>query len=316
MRNLSSVLVTGGGGFLGSSVCRQLLARDGIARVVALDKRTDSPGLAKIKHSTRLHLIPGDLLQPDLVENILREGTITAIIHLAAALPSSPPSALISQNVAGTSHLIDAARQAQIPLVTCSIDEVYGPTPVHQKFSETTPLAPGSAVAASYAAADLFAAAAARTHRQDIILTRATNCYGPGQPRHELIPRLVYLALRDQPVQLEGSGRQIRDWMHVDDCALGLIAALELGSRGQIYHLGANGENTDLGLARRILKILHKPESLITTSSGIPEDSPRHALETRRALQSLKWKARIPFRTGLEETVRQLAAELRPTGTL
>ena len=157
-----------------------------------------------------------------------------------------------------------------------------------------------------------MALAAVKTYGQDVVIARCTNNYGPRQHREKLIPHFIYQALRDQPLPIYGSGQQIRDWIHVEDCALGLIATYERGTKANVYHIGANSESTNLGIARRLLKILHKPETLITYVTDRPGHDMRYALNVSRSLQILGWKARIPFRTGFGEIVRELAADLRP----
>lgn len=183
--------------------------------------------------------------------------------------------------------------------------------PFRKKFDEFTKLRPSSPYSASKASADLLTIAAHTTYLQDVVIARCTNNYGPRQHREKLIPTLIYHAMRDEPLPIYGSGQQIRDWIHVEDCALGLIAAFEHGTPGKIYHLGARDEHTNLGIARTILKQLGKSESLISHVDDRPGHDARYALATRHSLESLGWKARIPFRTGFEETVREISSQLR-----
>ncbi|MGC6580832.1 MAG: dTDP-glucose 4,6-dehydratase [Akkermansiaceae bacterium] len=318
MRSLKSVLVTGGAGFIGSALVRKLLLRSEVERLIVLDSLTYAGNLQKLvgpDQDPRFHFTQGDVNDRELVLRILSEGQVSGTFHLAAEShverSISSPEEFIRTNIAGTSSLLEATRSHCCPMVVCSTDEVYGSTPAHTRFSESSPLNPSSPYSASKASADLLAFAAVKTYGQDVVVSRCTNCYGPRQHPEKLIPRLIFHALRDMPLPIYGSGQQIRDWMHVDDCALGLIAAFERGGTGQIYHLGANTEHTNLGIARSILKKLHKPESLIShVTDRLGHDS-RYALDVRRALQTLGWKARIPFRTGFEETVRELSSELR-----
>ncbi|MEN8695338.1 MAG: dTDP-glucose 4,6-dehydratase [Akkermansiaceae bacterium] len=318
MRSLKSVLVTGGAGFFGSALVRKLLLRNEVERLVVLDALTYAGDLRKLSgpnQDPRFHFVEGDINDSDLVARILLEGGVTGTFHLAAESHVDhsilAPADFIKTNVEGTSTLLEKTRAHGSPILICSTDEVYGTTPAHTRFSESAPLNPSSPYSASKASADLLALAALKTYGQDIVISRCTNCYGPRQHSEKLIPRLIFHALRDEALPIYGSGQQIRDWMHVDDCALGLIAAFEKGSSGQVYHLGANSEHTNLGIARRILKKLHKPETLISHVTDRPGHDVRYALDVRRSLQSLSWKARIPFRAGFEETVRELASELR-----
>ncbi len=298
---------------------RKLLERSDISRLVVLDSLTyagDRRNLSGPDQDPRFHFVEGSINDPELVQKLLKDAAITGIFHLAAEShvdrSIADPANFVHTNVGGTSCLLDCARLAQVPILICSTDEVYGPTPVHTTFSESDPLKPSSPYSASKAAADLMAIAAVTTYGQDVVIARCTNNYGPRQHREKLIPRFVYQALRDEPLPIYGSGQQIRDWIHVDDCALGLIAAYEHGTKANVYHIGASSESTNLGIARRLLKTLHKPESLITHVTDRPGHDMRYALNVSRSLQILGWKARIPFRTGFSEVVRELASDLRP----
>ena len=145
-----------------------------------------------------------------------------------------------------------------------------------------------------------------------MVIARCTNNYGPRQHQEKLIPKLIYCALRNQPLPIFGSGQQNRDWIHVEDCALGLIATFEFGPTGKIFNIGAKSEYTNLGMARNILKILKKLESLIEHIEDRPGHDSRYALDAKQALRILQWRARIPFRSGFESSVRELAGQLRP----
>jgi len=124
---------------------------------------------------------------------------------------------------------------------------------------------------------------------------------------------MIYQALRDAPLPLYGTGQQIRDWMHVEDCVKGLIATFERGHPNRVYHLGGKFERTNLGILRTILKLLHKPESLIENVPDRLGHDARYALDPRLALTQLGWRTRIPFRSGFEKVVRELSQSLRPS---
>ncbi|MEJ6580307.1 MAG: dTDP-glucose 4,6-dehydratase [Akkermansiaceae bacterium] len=320
MRSLRSLLITGGAGFIGSALVRKLLERDDLERLTVLDKFTYAGNRANLSgpdQDPRFRLIEGDILDRNLVQQILADHQCSGLLNLAAETHVDRSIAraddFVVTNIAGVSNLLDACRAANVPLLQCSTDEVYGPTPFPQQFDEFARLNPSSPYSASKASADLLVRAAHTTYRQDVVIARCTNNYGPRQHREKLIPTLIFHALRDEPLPLYGSGRQIRDWIHVDDCSLGLIAAFEKGQANRVFNLGAKCERTNLGIARTILSQLQKPESLITHVDDRPGHDIRYALNVRTALTALQWRARIPFRSGFEATVRELAAELRPT---
>ncbi|MCH1508303.1 MAG: GDP-mannose 4,6-dehydratase [Akkermansiaceae bacterium] len=318
MRSLSSLLLTGGAGFIGSTLVRKILERSEVEKLIVLDKFTyagDRNHLVGPDHDSRLTIVKGDILDQSLTTRLIEEHQFTGVLNLAAeshvdrSIASTQEFALT--NVLGASSLLEICRLLKVPFLQCSTDEVYGSTPFPKKFDEFTKLRPSSPYSASKASADLLTIAAHTTYLQDVVIARCTNNYGPRQHREKLIPTLIYHAMRDEPLPIYGSGQQIRDWIHVEDCALGLIAAFEHGTPGKIYHLGARDEHTNLGIARTILKQLGKPESLICHVDDRPGHDARYALATRHSLESLDWKARIPFRTGFEETVREISSQLR-----
>lgn len=319
MRSFRSVLLTGGAGFIGSTLARLLLERDDLQRLVVLDSLTYAGNRGNLNgpdRDPRFHFVEGDIGDLALVSRLLAEHRCTGILNLAAEShvdrSIADPSLFISTNVGGTSVLLTAAREAKVPFLQCSTDEVYGPIAFPKQADEATKLRPSSPYSASKASADLLALAAQTTYGQDVVIVRCTNNYGPRQHPEKLIPRFIYHALRDQALPIYGSGQQIRDWIHVEDCAKGIIAAFERGYSSRVYHLGAKFERTNLGIARNILKILHKPESLMTHVPDRLGHDNRYAIDARLALIELGWRARIPFRSGFEQVVRELSNTLRP----
>lgn len=319
MRSFRSILLTGGAGFIGSSLARHLLKRQDLERLTILDALTevgDRANLVGPDRDSRFNFVHGDINDRELVNRILRDSECTGIFNLAAESHVDrsirDSFQFVRTNVLGTSVLLDAARSFDIPFLQCSTDEVYGSIESTRLADETDKLRPSSPYSASKASADFFVHAAHRTHGQDVIIARCTNNYGPRQHREKLIPTLIYQALRNQPLPIYGSGRQIRDWIHVEDCSLGLIATFSKGFSNRIYHLGAKTERTNLGIAREVLKHLQKPESLISHVEDRPGHDERYALNPRRALVELGWRARIPFRSAFGDVVRELAQSLRP----
>lgn len=319
MRSLRSILLTGGAGFIGSTLARLLLERDDLEQLVVLDKLTyagNRGNLVGPDQDPRFHFVEGDIHDQALVAGLLERFQCTGIMHLAAEShvdrSIARPSDFIHTNIAGTSALLEAARPFETSFLQCSTDEVYGPIPFPGQVDESARIRPSSPYSASKASADLLVHASHTTYGQDVVIARCTNNYGPRQHLEKLIPTLIHHALRDQPLPIYGSGRQIRDWIHVEDCAKGLIATFEKGFSNRAYNIGAKFERTNLGIARTILKQLHKPESLIHHIDDRPGHDERYSVSPRLALIELEWRARIPFRSGFEKTVRELANHLRP----
>jgi dTDP-glucose 4,6-dehydratase len=319
VRSLRSILLTGGAGFIGSSLARLLLERNDLEKLIVLDKLTyagDRGNLVGPDQDARFHFVEGDISNQELVARLLEQFKGTGIMHLAAEThvdrSITKPACFIDTNIVGTSSLLEVARSFGTPFLQCSTDEVYGPVAFPGQADEFSRLKPSSPYSASKAGADLLVQAAHTTYGQDVIIARCTNNYGPRQHLEKLIPTLIHHALRDQPLPIYGSGRQIRDWIHVEDCAKGLIATFEKGFSNRTYNIGAKFERTNLGIAREILKFLHKPESLISHVEDRLGHDDRYALNPRLALIELDWRARIPFRSGFEKVVRELANTLRP----
>ena len=301
-------------------MARELLARPEVESLVVLDSLTyagNRENLTGPDQDPRFHFVEGDINDRDLVTSILKDANCTGLLHLAAEShvdrAIERPSDFISTNIGGTSVLLEAARVHKTPFLQCSTDEVYGSIDFPKQADESQKLRPSSPYSASKASADLLVQAAHTTYGQDVVIARCTNTYGPRQHPEKLIPKMIYQALRDAPLPIYGTGQQIRDWMHVEDCAKGLIAAFERGHSNRAYHLGAKFERTNLGISRTILKQLHKPESLIEYVEDRLGHDARYSLDPRLALIELGWRTRIPFRSGFEAVVRELSQSLRPS---
>ena len=319
MRSLRSILLTGGAGFIGSALTRALLYQPHLEHLVILDSLTYAGNRANLigpDQDPRLNFIEGDVGDGSLVSELLKKFKCSGIMHLAAEThvdqSIKQPAKFITTNVNGTFSLLDIARHHSVALLQCSTDEVYGPIATPTKADESFPLKPSSPYSASKASADLIVQAAHTTFGQEIVIARCSNNYGPRQHREKLIPTLLYHALRDEPLPIYGSGKQIRDWIHVDDTARGLISAFEKGETNRVYNLGANCERTNLEIARAVLKNLNKPESLIDHIEDRPGHDTRYAVDVTRSMNELGWQPKIPFQTGFEKVIHELSVTLSP----
>jgi dTDP-glucose 4,6-dehydratase len=308
---MSCVLVTGGCGFIGSNFIRWLLEDDSGARVVNLDKLTyagNLENLASVADSDRYEFCAGDISDRERVDGLLEQFPVEAIVNFAAEshvdrsiLDSTP---FIQTNIVGTQVLIDAARAAGIGrFVQVSTDEVYGSLGATGAFTEETPLAPNSPYAASKTAADLLVRAAVHTHDFPGIVTRCSNNYGPYQFPEKLIPLFISNALDHQPLPVYGDGENVRDWIHVDDHCRGIAAVLRQGEVGDVYNFGGRAEMSNIGLTRRLLELLDRPESLIRFVPDRPGHDQRYAIDCTRAEAELGWKPEVSFDEGLAATV-------------
>lgn len=315
MRELRSILLTGGAGFIGSSLARHLLRVEQLERLIVLDKLTyagNRSNLGALEDDPRFHFVKGDIADRALVAALLKQEAVTGVFNLAAEshVDHSIDDAedFIATNIVGTANLLEECRGAKVSLLQCSTDEVYGSATPPAKFTEESPLIPSSAYSASKASGDLLCLAASITHQQDVLVTRSSNNYGPRQHAEKLIPTIVRHAIQDEPIPIYGDGMHIRDWIHVDDHCRGMLAAFLRGRAGQIYNFGGHCERTNLGLTRNILQILGKPDSLISRAPDRPGHDRRYAIDTTKALRYFGWNPREELMPSLPAIVRELAA--------
>ena len=305
------VLVTGGAGFIGSNLVRLLRRERPDWTVVNLDKLTyagNAESLADLRDDPKHVFVRGDIANAELVDYLLRQHQVDAILNLAAESHVDRsilgPGIFVETNVSGTQVLLDCARQAKVKrFVQISTDEVYGSLGATGKFSEESPLKPSSPYSASKTAADLLVLAYGHTFGLDVVVTRCSNNYGPYQFPEKLIPLMIANALEDKKLPVYGDGMQVRDWIHVEDHNRALLAALEKGKAGEVYNLGSDNEWPNIQIVSRLLEILGKGRELIEHVADRPGHDRRYAIDAGKAQAKLGWAPRIAFADGLKSTV-------------
>jgi len=315
-RSLKKILVTGGAGFIGSTLVRHLLKEDEVEKIVVLDKLTYAGRRENLNGpdlDPRFEFVQGDITDGTLLEELINDSSFTGIFHLAAeshvdrSIASAAP--FIQTNIIGTATLLEIAAQLAVPLLHCSTDEVYGSVDPPDKFTEESPLNPSSPYSASKAAADLLCLAHFKTFQTNIVITRSSNNYGPRQHSEKLIPHFIECALNDRPMGLYGDGLNIRDWIHVDDHCQGMITAFLKSKPGRVYNFGGHCERTNIGIARSILKILGKPESLIAMIEDRLGHDRRYAIDTTKSQSYFGWQPTKSFTQEFPDIVRSYAAD-------
>jgi dTDP-glucose 4,6-dehydratase len=314
------LLVTGGAGFIGSAFVRLSLA--GTTRIVNLDKLTyagNLANLAPVAENPRYRFVHGDICDGELVNALLSEEKPDAIVHFAAeshvdrSILSAAPA--FETNLRGTFTLLEAALANRIGrFVHVSTDEVYGSLAAPLEADEAFPLNPSSPYSASKAGSDLLARSYFVTYGLPVVITRASNNYGPYQFPEKLIPLMISNALEARPLPVYGDGMQVRDWLYVDDHCRGIRAALDKGRDGEIYNIGGNRSLPNLTVVRQILAATGMPESLIKTVEDRPGHDRRYALSSEKLTRETGWKPSIEFEAGLAQTVawyRENAAWVR-----
>jgi dTDP-glucose 4,6-dehydratase len=306
------LLVTGGLGFIGSNFIRLVRAERPQWSVVNLDLVTyagNPANLADLPAGPWYRLAKGDIAEPADVRAAL-EGGCEAVVNFAAethvdrSIMSAAP--FVRTNVVGTQVLLDAVRERSgCRFVHVSTDEVYGAlAPGTPPLTEAAPLDPTSPYAASKAGADHMVLAAARTHGADAVVTRCTNNYGPYQFPEKLIPLMITNAVEGVSLPVYGDGMQVRDWIHVEDHARGVLAALEQGRAGEVYNFGSRSEHSNIEVVRRIVAMLGASADLVRHVTDRPAHDRRYALDPSKAERELGWAPRWGFEDGLADTVR------------
>lgn len=305
------ILVTGGAGFIGSNFIRHILATEPDCGVVNLDRLTyagNLENLADVERDSRYRFIKGSICDVELVDGLLKEG-FDALMNFAAEShvdrSIQDARAFVETNALGTQVILEACRRHRVPrIVQVSTDEVYGSLGPSGRFREDSSISPNSPYAASKAAGDLLVAAYVRTYGLPAIITRSSNNYGPYQFPEKAVPLFITNALAGEVLPLYGDGLQVREWLHVQDHCEALALILKNGVPGEIYNIGGNCERANIDVARYILKTLGKPDSLIVHVEDRLGHDRRYALDMSKLERMLGWRPRIPFETGLQETVR------------
>ncbi|MEW5773799.1 MAG: dTDP-glucose 4,6-dehydratase [Thermodesulfobacteriota bacterium] len=315
------LFVTGGCGFIGTNFVLHVLRERPDAVVLNFDALTYAGNRANLLpleeeaaaaqaagREPRYRFARGDIADPAAVDAALASFAPDAIVNFAAEThvdrSIDDPAPFVTTNVLGTQTLLTLARERKVPrFVHISTDEVYGSLGPEGRFTEDTPLAPNSPYSASKAGADLLVRAFHHTHGLDAVITRCSNNYGPYQFPEKLIPLMISRALADRPLPVYGDGRNVRDWIHVEDHCRGVLLALEKGRPGATYNFGGAAEMENLAVVRAILAELGKPESLISFVKDRPGHDRRYAMDFSLAARELGYAPSYGFAQGIRATV-------------
>jgi len=307
-----NLLVTGGGGFIGSSYVRMVRRARPANLLVNVDVLTYAGNLENLRdlEGDAGHVfVREDIRNGAAMQELMRRHAIQAVVNFAAeshvdrSIMSAEP--FLDTNVGGTLRLLEAARAAGVRrFLQVSTDEVYGSLGPNGAFEETTPLSPRSPYSASKAAADHFVMAFHHTHGMDAVITRCSNNYGPYQFPEKLIPLMILNALEGKALPVYGDGLYVRDWIQVEDHCEAIDLVLTRGVSGEVYNIGAENERPNLDVVRDILRLTGRDESLIRHVPDRPGHDRRYAMNARKIRDGLGWNPRHDFARGLAETVR------------
>lgn len=301
--------MTGGAGFIGSNFVRYALKQHPDWNVVNLDKLTyagNLENLSDVAEDPRYTFVKGDIADESLVNKLFSDGidiclNFAAETHVDRSI--GDPKDFIITDVQGTYALLEAAKTHGVKkFIQISTDEVYGSIE-KGSFSETDMLTPRNPYSASKAGADRLAYSYFATYGLPVIVTRASNNFGPYQYPEKLIPLFVTNALDDQPLPLYGDGLNVRDWLYVEDHCSALDYLLDKGTEGEIYNVGGGNERTNIEITKKVLEVLNKPGSLIKKVKDRQGHDRRYSLNCDK-LRKLGWSPKASFEDQLQETIQ------------
>lgn len=308
---MKSIFVTGGAGFIGSAFVRQVLEREDDITIVDLDALTYAGNLENLTgvDPERHRFVHGDICDPETVMAAMPDGC-DAVFNFAAEshVDRSITSAgeFLRTNIIGTQVLLDAAREKGVRrFVQVSTDEVMGSLPddSDEYFTEASPLQPNSPYAASKASAEFVVRAARETFGVDTVITRCGNNYGPRQFPEKLIPLMIANAMSGESLPVYGDGRNVRDWIYVEDHCAAIWLAYEKGRSGEAYNIGARNEQFNIDVVTAILDALDQPQTLIKYVADRLGHDRRYAIDPAKAERELGWKPATTWADGLASTI-------------
>lgn len=307
-------LITGGAGFIGSNYLHYVVNKYDDDKFVCIDALTYAGNYNNIKeleNKENFKFVHGDITDRNLIYKLFEDEKFDIVINFAAEShvdnSIKNPEIFLKTNILGTSVLLDACRKYGIKRYhQVSTDEVYGDLPLDRpnlKFTEDTPIHTSSPYSSSKAGADLLVMAYHRTYGLPVTISRCSNNYGPYQFPEKLIPLVISKALNNEKIPVYGTGKNVRDWIHVIDHNIGVDLIVREGRDGEVYNLGGHSERSNLDVVKTILKQMGKDESLIEFVSDRKGHDLRYAIDSTKSEKELGWKLTRNFEDGLKETV-------------
>ena len=311
---MKNILVTGGAGFIGSNFIYYELEKHPDRRIVCLDALTYAGNLETLEKALQnenFRFVKGDITDRKAVEALFEEESFDAVVNFAAEShvdrSIDEPEVFLKTNILGTQVLLDACRKRNIRFHQVSTDEVYGDLPLDRPdlfFTEETPIHTSSPYSASKAAADLLVTAYFRTYGAKVTISRCSNNYGPYHFPEKLIPLIIANALEGKELPVYGEGKNVRDWLYVEDHCKAIDLILENGRLGEVYNIGGHNEKTNLEVVKTVLKILGKSEDLIRFVKDRPGHDMRYAIDPTKIRNELGWYPETTFEEGIKKTTQ------------
>lgn len=309
------ILVTGGAGFIGGNFVHYMLSAHADYRIVCLDKLTYAGNLSTLDgvlKNPNFCFVKGDIADKEVVDGLFAKEKFDIVVNFAAEShvdrSIENPQLFLVTNILGTQTLLGAAKKYGVKRFhQVSTDEVYGDLPLDRPdlmFTEHTPLHTSSPYSASKASADLLVQAYYRTYGMPVTISRCSNNYGPYHFPEKLIPLMITRALADESLPVYGDGKNVRDWLYVEDHCRAIDLIIHNGKVGEVYNVGGHNEMANIDIVKLILKELGKPESLIKYVADRKGHDRRYAIDPTKIHRELGWLPETKFADGIKKTVR------------
>lgn len=308
------LIVTGGAGFIGGNFVHYMLKQHPEDKIICLDALTyagNMETLASVMENPNFSFVKGDIADRSLIYELFEKEKPDVVVNFAAEShvdrSIENPEIFLRTNIIGTSVLLDACKKYGIQRFhQVSTDEVYGDLPLDRPdlfFTEETPIHTSSPYSASKASADLLVLAYGRTYQLPVSISRCSNNYGPYHFPEKLIPLMIANALHDKPLPVYGEGKNVRDWLYVEDHCAAIDLIIRKGKNGEIYNVGGHNEKTNLEVVKKIIELLGKDESLIQYVKDRPGHDLRYAIDPAKIKTELGWEPKTLFDEGMKKTV-------------
>ncbi len=308
-----NVLVTGAAGFIGANFVEFFIKKHPDYKIIVLDKLTYAGNMDNLKKVIdKIVFEKGDICDFEFVKKLFEKYQINGVIHFAAEShvdnSIKNPFIFTQTNVIGTHTLLEVAKQvwgegSSNKFVHISTDEVYGTLGEEGYFTENTPINPNSPYSASKASSDLIARAYYETFKMNVTVTNCSNNYGPYQHNEKLIPHMIKLALKNEKLPVYGNGKNIRDWLYVEDHCEAIDLVFHSGRAGERYNIGGHNEKRNIDIVKLILRHLQKPESLIEFVEDRKGHDYRYAIDPSKIRSELGWEPKTKFEDGIVKTI-------------
>ena len=302
------LLVTGGLGFIGSNFILKTLHENEGFDIVNVDAElagSNIKNLSQVKNLENYEYVKGNITNRKLMEDLIKNCDVVVNFAAESFVDRSINDAnpFLVSNIRGAYTILDIITKQKKRMIQISTDEVFGSLS-NETATEESKFNPSSPYAATKAAAELLINSYFTTFNSDVIITRCTNNYGPRQFAEKLVPKTILLAYHNKKIPIYGNGKNIRDWIYVDDHCDAVLSALHHGKSGESYNISANNEIDNLAIVRKILEIMNKPETLIEFVEDRPGHDLRYSLYSTKISDQLGWKVKLSFEEGLEKTVQ------------